>query len=183
MKKSILNLTVVLKEKLIEFPAIVNSLENKDVSFLSKLFLWINKLEDILTTHNISDVSELAGLRSKILTPQFSDNKRISIKKMQLKIASECLYDIQHNVLKILHPFELKIEESRELIRQLLLILSQTQQVKYNSDQPFDNLINEVWQFISSNEQLKAGAIKLKTLLPINDIFMLIAEEINIEEF
>jgi hypothetical protein len=183
MKKSILNLTVILKGKLIEFPNIVNSLENKDAFFLSQLFLWIKKIEDVLTTHNISDVSELAGLRSKILTPQYSDEKRISLKKAQLKIASECLYDIQHIVLKISTPFELKIEESRELIRQLLHILSQTQQVKYNPELPFDNLINEIWQFISSNEQLRAGAIKLKTLLPINDIFMLIAEEINIEEF
>lgn len=183
MKKSTVNLVTALKGKLVEFPGIVSSLDKKEISFINQLFLWIGQSEAILTTYNVSEVSELAGLKSKIIAPKYSDNKGISIKKLQLKIAAESLFDIQHIVLKVLTPLESKVEECRELIRQLLLIVSQTQLIKYNQDLPFDNLINDVWQFIVSNEQLKAGAIKLKTSLTMTDIQLLIAEELNLEDF
>jgi len=183
MKKSTLNLVTALKGKLLEFPVIVSSLEKKEVSFINQLLLWINKSEEIFTTYNISEVSELAGLRSKIIAAKYSDNKSNPIKKQQLKIAAESLYDIQHVVLKVLNPIETKVEECRELIRQLLLIVSQTQVIKYNQDLPFDSLINDIWQFIVSNEQLKAGAIKLKITLTLTDIHLIIAEELNLEDF
>ena len=183
MKRSALNLVSALKSKLLEFPGIVSSLEKKEIFFIEKLFMWINNTEEILTTYNISEVSEISGLRSKIISPKFSNNKSISIKKAQLKIASEILYELQNTVLKVLKPFELKVEECRELVRQLLLIVGQTKAIKYNSDFPFENLVNDVWQFIVSNEQLKAGAIKLKTNLPITDIQIIIAEELNLEDF
>jgi len=44
-------------------------------------------------------------------------------------------------------------------------------------------MLNEIWQFIISNDQLKAGAIKLKTSLTMEDINILIAEEIDLEDF
>ena len=183
MKKSTVNLVTALKGKLLEFPSIVNSLERKEISFITQLLIWINKSEEILTTYNISEVAQLAGLRSKIIAPKYSDDKRISFKKLQLKIAAESLFDIQNVVLKVLNPLELKVEESRELTRQLLLIVSQTQAIKYNHNLPFDNLINDIWKFIISNEQLKAGAIKLKTSLTMTDIQLLIASEIDLEDF
>jgi hypothetical protein len=150
---------------------------------MENLFLWIQKSEEIFATYNISEVSELSGLRSKIISPKFSDNKSVSVKKSQLKIASEVLYDLQHTFLKVLNPYELKVNECRGLIRQLLIIVSQTQAIKYSSDLPFDNLVNDVWQFIVSNEQLKAGVVKLKTSLIMNDIIILLAEEIDLEDF
>jgi len=183
MKKSKVNLVTALKGKLIEFPYIVNSLEKKEINFVNKLLLWINQSEAIFINNNVSEVSELAGLRSKIIAPKSSDNKSMSIKKIQLKIAAESLFELQHIVLNVLTPLELKIEECRELIRQLLQIVSQTKIIKYNQDLPFDSLINEVWQFIVSNDQLKAGAIKLKTSLSITDIQLLIADEVNLEDF
>lgn len=183
MKKSTLNIVTELRKKLLEFPAIVNDLERKDPSFLENLFKWMKKSEEIFITYNISEVSELSGLRSKIISPRFSDNKSISVRKTQLKIAAEVLYDLQKTVLKVLNPLEIKIEESRILIRQLLLIVSQTHEIKYNSALPFDDFVNNIWQFITSNEQLKAGAIKLKISLIMSDIQMLIAEEINLEDF
>jgi hypothetical protein len=183
MKKSTVNLVTALKAKLLEFPTIVNSLERKEPNFMNQLFLWINQSEEILSTYNISEVSELAGLRSKIIAPKYADTKSISIKKLQLKIAAESLFDIQHIVLNVLNPKELKIEECRELIIQLLNIVSQTQAIKYNSSLPFDHLINDIWQFIVSNDQLKAGAIKLKTSLIMTDIHLLIAEELNLNDF
>ena len=183
MKKSTVNLVTALKVKLVEFPSIVDSLERKEISFIPQLILWISKSEDILTSYNVSEVSQLAGLRSKIIASKYSDNKSISHKKLQLKIAAESLFDIQNVVLKVLNPLEIKVEECRELTRQLLLIISQTQAIKYNKDLPFDNLIHDIWKFIIVNEQLKAGAIKLKTSLIMTDIQLLIADELNLEDF
>jgi hypothetical protein len=183
MKKSKVQLVNALKEKLLEFPGIVKKLERKDVDFVNQLILWISKSEEILSTYNISNVSELSGLKSKIIATKYSNSKDLSIKKLQLKVAAESLFDIQHIVLKVLTPFEVKVEECRELIRQLLLIVSQAKVIKYNKQIPFDNLINDIWQFIISNEQLKPGAVKLRTSITLTDIQLLIAEEVNLEDF
>ena len=75
-----------------EFPKIVKSLENKEPLFIEKLFSWILKNEELFSTYNISEVSELAGLYSKVLIPKFAENKNISLKKAQLKVASEMSY-------------------------------------------------------------------------------------------
>jgi hypothetical protein len=183
MKKSTVNLVKTLNEKLLVFPVIVKSLEKKDISFINQLFLWINQTEEILTTYSISEVSELSGLKSKIIAPKFSENRSVSIKKMQLKVAAESLYEIQHIVLEVLNPLTNKIEECRELIRQLLLLVSQTNTIKYNHNLPFEDFINNIWQFIINNEQLKPGAIKLKTSLIMTDIQLLIADELNLSDF
>ena len=183
MKKSTLHLVTVLKEYLMEFPKIVKSLENKEPLFIEKLFSWILKNEELFSTYNISEVSELAGLYSKVLIPKFAENKNISLKKAQLKVASEILYELQSLVLNVLKPFELKMDESRELVQQILQIISQSQQIKYDSDLPFEDLVETIWQFTNTNEQLRAGAIKLKSVLIIPDIHRLIAEEINLEDF
>lgn len=183
MNKSKVQLVYALKEKLLEFPKIVNKLEKKDIHFTDQLILWIQKSEEILTTYNISAVSELSGLRSKIIATRYSDQKSLSIKKLQLKVAAELLFDTQHIILNVLMPFESKIEECKELIRQLLLIVSQAKVIKYNNKLPLDSLIQEVWAFIISNEQLKLGAIKLRTSIQMIDIQLLIAEEINLEDF
>lgn len=183
MKKSTLNLVSVLKNNLLEFPKIIRSLENKDPFFVEKLSAWIQKNEELFSTYTISEVSELSGLYSKLLIPRFSDTKNISFKKAQLKAASEILYDLQSLVLTVLKPFELKVEECRELVKQILLIISQAQVVKYDANLPFENFVDTIWKFTLSNEQLKAGAIKLKTMLIMSDIQMLIAEEIDLEDF
>jgi hypothetical protein len=183
MRKSDINLVTQLKGNLLEFPGIVNSLEQKDGGFVSTLLAWIKKNEDILASYNISEVSELAGLRSKVLAAKLTDDKKILPRKAQFKMAAAVLYELQNSILHILKPVELKVEECRELVRQLLLIVSQAGLFSYQPGQPFETLINEIWQFISTNEQLKAGAVKLKTVLIQTDIQLMLAEEINLEDF
>jgi hypothetical protein len=183
MKKSIVNLVNVLKEKLLEFPILVNKIEKKDLDFLNQYNIWLQKSEEILSSYNIRNVSELAGIRSKIIATKFNADKKIPTKKLQLKVAADSLFDAQNVLLNVIAPYEIKIEESKELIRQLLLIVSQANVIKYNKNAPLENLISEIWQFIISNEQLKPGAVKLRTTLQLTDIQLLIAEEINIEDF
>lgn len=183
MKGSTLSLVSDLKSKLLEFPVLVSSLENKDIYFMDKLVVWIKNSEELLTRYAISEVSELSGLRSKLISSRFSDIKSTSVKKTQLKVAAELLYDLQHTLLNVLKPIELKTEECRELTRQLLQIVSQTKVLHYAPDLPFENLVQDVWSFILSNDQLKPGAVKLKTHLVLTDIYRLIAEELNPDDF
>jgi hypothetical protein len=183
MRKSAINFVNRLKDQLLQFPAIVNSLEKREPSFVEKVLQWIEACEQVFTTYNISEVAELAGLRSKIIATRFAEDKHISIRKTQLKAASEVLYSLQVTVLNAVRPVELKIEECRELVKQLLLIVSQAKALQYDCDRPFDDLINNVWDFIITNDQLKAGAIKLRTNLQVDDIRLLLAEEIELEDF
>jgi hypothetical protein len=183
MKRSIVKLVTDLNHQLLAFPELVNKLKRKDHSFLDNLFAWIAQSEEILVSNSISQVSELSGLKSRILAGKYArDNNRLS-KKEQLKVASECLYDIQHLVLHVLEPFEIKINESRELIRQMLLIISQVDKIKYKKNTPFEDFIHTLWRTMNSNEQLKGGCVKLKTVLSESDIFILIADEIHLEDF
>lgn len=183
MKKSILSIVLELNKKSLEFPLIVRSLENKDPSFLNQLFQWISDIEKVMITHNISDVSEISGLKSKIMAPKFSDNKHASVRKIQLRAAAEVLYDLQSVILRIASPYESKIEECRDLIRQLLLLVSQVGSVKYTQGKLFNDFLDEIWKFIFATDQLKAGVIKLKSSLPMSDIYRLLAEEIDLEDF
>ncbi|HEX8549753.1 MAG TPA: hypothetical protein VF691_22525 [Cytophagaceae bacterium] len=183
MRKSKLNLVNELRERLTEFPQIVNQLETKDPLFKEKLLSWIKKCEELLTTHNVAEVSELAGLRSKIIGHGVTGGRGTASRKESLRIAAEVLYDVQKTTLKVYQPINKKIEELRELTAQLLLLVSATGEVRNNVTKPFDLLIDEIWRFILRNEQLKAGAIKLKTVLSPTDIQLLLAQEINLEDF
>ena len=183
MKNSSVHLVQLLRAKLIEFPVLVDGLEKKEFSFLENLLSWIKQTEQILTDNRLSGAAELSGLRSRILAPGFAGERNASIKKMKIRAASEVLYDLQSAVARAMHPFEVKVEEARELIRQLLAIVAQTGAIVFDGSRPFEMLINDVWRFINSNEQLRAGAVKLKSSLSQTDIQLLIAEEINTEDF
>lgn len=183
MKKSQFILVSQLKEKLQEFPAIVSSLETKDPHFIEKIFSWLKSVEDVFSTNNISEVSEMAGFRSKILTAKFSDERGANIKKKQIKIAAGSLYDIQNIVLNVLMPYEQKMNDCREIIKQLLVLVLQTKAIEYDQKIDFDDFVKRVWQYILYDDNLKAGAVRLKSVLSEMDITMLLADEIDPENF
>ena len=183
MKKSQFILVSRLKEKLQEFPNIVSSLETKDPYFIEKTFSWLKSTEDIFSTNNISEVSEIAGFRSKILTAKYSDERSSNIKKNQIKIAAENLYNIQNIVLNVLMPHEQKLNECREIIKQLLVLVLQTKAIEYDEKIDFEDFVKKVWQYILFDDNLRAGAARLKSVLSDLDITMLIADEIDPEDF
>lgn len=182
MKPSPITIVETLKTKLMLFPKLVDSLQNKDSSFLIDLENWMKDIELIFKNNSISEVSEIAGLRSKILAPLFSDSQNRSARKRQIQVASQCLYDIQSTVLRIVNPYEIKINEAREIVLQLLQILSQSGSLKFNNTN-FQGFVNQIWIVFSSHEQLRPSTAKILTLLPQTDLLRLIAEEINLEDF
>ncbi|MDG2433066.1 hypothetical protein [Flavobacterium sp.] len=183
MKASSITIIESLKEKLMCYPTLVDSLQKKDSTFLPSLEHWMKEVETIFKTYNISECSEIAGLRSKILAPLYSDNQRSAIKKKQYFVAAEVLYDIQRTVSEVIKPHELRVEEARDLILQLLGIIQQTDSVKYNSKNNFQDFINQLWTIISTHEQLKPTTIKIHSLLIQPDVIRIIANEIKLEEW
>lgn len=113
MKKSQFILVSQLKDQLLEFPAIVSSLEKKDPFFVEKMLSWLKSVENILSTNTISEVSEIAGFRSKILAGKISDERSFNAKKNQLKVTANLLHDAQNCVLNVLLPHETKMNECR----------------------------------------------------------------------
>lgn len=183
MRKSQFILVNQLKEKLQEFPGIVSSLEKKDHHFIDRIMFWLKASEDILSTYNISEVSEIAGLRSKIIASKMIEGRGTNIKKNQTKAAADALYDIQNTILTVLTPFERKINDCREIVKQLLALTSQTRTQIYEQSIPFEDFIRSIWLYILSENDLKMGAIKLKSLISEMDILMLIGDEIELSDF
>ncbi len=183
MRKSQFILVSQLKEKLQEFPGIVSSLEKKDPYFIDKIMLWLKTSEDIFSTYNISEVSEIAGFRSKIIAARITEGRGVNIKKNQIKAASGILYDIQNSVLTVLTPYERKISECREIVKQLLVLTAQTRTQIYDENLPFEDFIKKIWLYILSENDLKMGAIKIKSLLSEMDIIMLMGDEIELSDF
>lgn len=183
MKKSQFILVSQLKEKLMEFPDIVSSLEKKDPFFTEKILLWLKSVEDIFSTHSISEVSEIAGFRGKILAGRFSDERAFNTKKNQIKIGANLLYDAQNCVLNVLLPHEGKMNECRDIAKQLLTLTAQTKTRYYTQGMNFEEFVQRVWWYIFSDNDLKIGGIKLKSMLSESDIIMLIADEIDIADF
>jgi hypothetical protein len=183
MKKSQFILVSQLKEKLQEFPGIVSSLEKKDPHFIDKIMMWLKASENILSTYNISEVSEIAGFRSKIIAAKITDGRGVNIKKNQIKAASGILYDIQNTVLSVLISYEKKINECREIVKQLLVLTAQTHTQTYNQSLPFEDFLKKVWLYILSENDLRMGAIKLKSVLSEMDILMLMGDEIDLSDF
>ncbi len=183
MQKSKLNLVTRLRELLLNYPELVTAFEKKDPRAADKLLNWVKQAESVMGTYQISEVSELAGLRSKIINTQYSQERRSSSRKLQTRTAASVLYDIQHTVLSALQPYEIHAEECREVIRQLLQLICQNGKVLYHKDVPFEQFVLQIWQLIKTNEQLRPGAAKLKAILPEPDIHVLLAEEINLQDF
>lgn len=182
MQKSIVYLAQQLSAQLLAYPALVTLFERKQPQALADLTRWIDQTEQLLSSYNIVSAAELAGLRSKLLKPQFDVVSRGSLRKRQLAQAVDMLYDVQACAQQALQPYQRQLQQSRELIRQLLSIVSQSQTVRYSGDN-FEALVQQVWRLIGQHEQLKAGAIQLRGWLSQQDIFMLLAEEINPADF
>jgi hypothetical protein len=183
MKASSLIIKETLVLKMIEFPLIVDKLQNKDPDFISELEYWMKAIEAIFKKFNIVECAEIAGLRSKIIAPLFSDATRIVSKKKQLEVAASILYDIQSTVMMVLKPHEIKLNESRDILKQLLGIVQQTGVIKYHFGDDFQNFINEIWKIFVTHEQLKPSALKIVSMISQEDALRIIAEEIVLNDW
>jgi hypothetical protein len=182
MKPSALEIVRELKAKLFEYPKMVDYIQRKDVTVVETFEKWLIDVESLLRKYNKTEVSIIAGYRNKMYEPKINRTIQGTTGKSQLTIVSQILFDVQHTIYEIVKPIELKMDEAREIIVQLLNIISQTGLIKYDGNN-FQAFVTSLWSIISSHDQLKPSALKLKSSFSIVDIQMLIAEEINLEDF
>lgn len=183
MQISILSIIEPLKTKLLEYPALVDGLKNKDYNFLELLENWMKETETILKNNNIAQCSKIAGLRSKIITPIFDESHGRSTKKRQINIAAELMYEIQDTILSVINPYEKKINEARDLLKNLLSVLKQSGAIKYSENIDFQYFINQIWSLFSTHEQLKPSIVSILTLISQVDALRIMAEEIELTEW
>lgn len=179
MQTSSLSIIESLKAKLLGFPGLVDSLKNKDYNFPEILESWMKETELILKDHKISECAIVAGYRSKLIAPLFTDTQKRSTKKRQLQIAAEILFDLQSTIVSVIKPYEIKVNEARDLMTQLLALVKQSGALKYTNQTNFQEFITSIWQLCSTHDQLKPGTVKILTLISQIDALRIIAEEIN----
>jgi len=165
MQVSSLSIVELLKSKLLEFPNLVDSLKNKDFNFLELLETWMKETETILKNNKISECAIISGYRSKIISPLFTETQKRFIKKRQVQVASEILFELQQTVVSVIKPYETKVNEARELLLQILNAIKQSGAIKYTNQTVFQEFIQSIWQLCSTNEQLKPFTVKILTIV------------------
>jgi hypothetical protein len=183
MQISSLSIIELLKRKLLEFPVLVDSLKNKEHNFLESLETWMKETETILKNHKITECAVISGYRSKIIAPLFAESQKRSARKRQLQQAAEILFELQHTIVSVIKPYEIRVNEARDLLIQILSIVKQSGAIRYTEQTVFQEFINNIWQVCSTNEQLKPATVKILTLVSRVDTLRIIAEEINLDEW
>lgn len=182
MRKSTLSLVETLKAQLLQVSKMTDMVARRDPSLVEVLIAWTKSTESILASYTISDVAELAGLRSKLLSLRQAHGSGTT-RRERYKVASDLLYEIQHVVLVIVKPHEEKVAECRALVRQLLSLVSQSGALPYDTTISLDVFLDRVWSAISRHDQLKSSAARLRSILVPSDVMRLLAEEIDLAEW
>lgn len=183
MQVSLLAIVDPLKEKLLQYPELVDRLKNKEHDFLDTLQNWMTEMETILKNNNIAQCSEIAGLRSKIIAPVFDEPKGRSTKKRQFQIASESMYQIQSTILSLVDSYEEKISNARDLLRHLLGALKHSGAINFKQDDDFESFIRQIWNLFTTHEQSQPSTVQVLSLVSRVDALRIIAEEINLTEW
>ncbi|KKO46927.1 hypothetical protein WG68_03030 [Arsukibacterium ikkense] len=183
MQKSTVHLVNELTDLLLQFPPMVTRFERKQPQALATLQDWLTASEQLLSSYSLVASAELAGLRSKLTAPVHRNEHRGQLRKQQLREAVEILYPLQHCLQQTLVPYQQKLQQSSELIRHLLSVISQSGALHYDAAAGFDSFLQQLWQLINQHDQLKAGAVQLRSWLSQQDITLLLAQEVNLADF
>jgi hypothetical protein len=183
MLRSTFQLTRQLSDALLELPGIVRQFERKSPQVMTTLMDWIRRAEDLLSTHRLVEAAEVSGLKARILAPVFEDDKRGTLRRRQQAVAIGLLHELQLSLQHALQPRALKLEQARDMARQLLQIVAQSGAIVYDPAVDFETMIDRIWALCTQHEQLKPLAAQLKMLLSSDDIRLLLAEELDPADF
>ncbi|HMO63599.1 MAG TPA: hypothetical protein PKC39_16045 [Ferruginibacter sp.] len=182
MLKPVLDTLDTLKGKLFMMPEIVDKLHQKENNSTDHLICWLRETEEILRKSGYAQCAEMAGLRSRILAAEFSEERRYSKKKEKIRIALEIIYDAQSVIIKLIAPMEDKVNEVRMIINQILLIFKPSGILEYDEKYDFNVFIQGIWHMFKANEQVGGGISKILTFVNQSDAIRILAEEIDLEK-
>jgi hypothetical protein len=183
MQRSTLPWIQQTSDLLLQLPAIVTAFERRSPQALADFLRWIDRAESQLSGNRMVEAAQIVGYKSRILAPAYDEGKRIASRKRQTAAAIAVLHDIQKTVQDALEPSAAKLRQARDIARLLLQIVAQSGAVKYEPKIGFDTLIAQVWALCIRHEQLKPHAIQLRSLLPPDDIKLVLAAEIDLSDF
>jgi len=179
MKNSILDIYESLLEKSLSVSHLVTLASKKDTQFLPEFEMWLVELEELLEKNRMAQCSEIAGLRSKIVSARYSPNTQVVKKRKQIMAtAIEVVYDAQRTLLDILEPMKQKIDEAKDGISQLLGVAYQADMIDKTMN--FNEMIQQLWFTFSAHEQLKGLTSKILVFINKTDALRLLAEEIDL---
>lgn len=179
MRKSILNTLKSLETQLSKIHPIVDLLEKKSNASSKELRDWLAETEELFKQNNLAESSMFAVKRGELSTyhPENSQHKR----KQLLQFCSGLLTDAQGDLWKVYARLTDTIEKAKVSVKQLLGVIYQTKQFKYDPGTDFTQFIHEVWQFCTIHEQLRGITAQIQSLVTKTDVLLLLAEEIEIE--
>jgi len=180
MKNSILDIYESLLKKSLSVSHLVTLASKKDANFLPEFEIWLVELEQLLEKNRMAKCSEIAGLRSKIVSARYSQNKQVVNKRKRIvATAVEVVYEAQRTLLDVLEPMQQKIDEAKDGIRQLLGVAYQANMIDKTLN--FNEMIQQLWFTFSTHEQLKGLTSKILVSVNKTDALRLLAEEIDLE--
>ncbi len=179
MRKSILNTLKSIETQLSKIHPIVDLFERKSSRSSNELRVWLAETEELLQQHHLAEASTFSVKRGELLT-YYPKNKQYK-RKEQLHFCSSLLTEAQKELWAVYARLSDTIEKAKVSIKQLLGVIYQTKQFKYDSKTDFTQFIQEVWQFCTMHEQLRGLSAQIQSLLTKTDVLLLLAEEIEIE--
>lgn len=183
MLRSTLHFVRQLSDQLLLLPAIVRRFERKSPAVMAELMAWIDRCEALLSGHRMVEAAQVAGFKARILAPAFDDDRRGTLRRRQQAVAIGLLHDLQDAIQQGLRPHAAKMQQARDLARQLLQIVAQSGAVRYDPAHGIETMVDRVWALCIAHEQLKPMAAQLRALLSNDDIRLLLAEEIDPLDF
>ncbi len=179
MQKSIIDITGKIEKQFSQIHEIVNLLAKKSSLSLPKTIDWLVETEELLQKLRIPESSKFSVKRGELSTfyPKDSRNK----KREQLHFCSGVLTQSQEDLWLVYERHLEKVENAKTLIKQLLGVIYQTKQFKFNPTENFTFFLEKIWQFCTQHEQLKGVALQVLSLINKGDVLVVMAEEIEIE--
>ncbi|TCP25025.1 hypothetical protein EV195_10456 [Tenacibaculum skagerrakense] len=179
MRKSTTKIVGDIEIQLSKISNIVNLLEKKSSASTKTLKNWLSETEELLQKLSIPESSMFAVKRGELSTfiPQDTRNKR----KELYYFSANLLTGAQENIWSVYQKHKEKLDNATQLIHQLLQIIYQSNQFKYDANEDFTLFIHQVWEFCCAHEQLKPLTLQILTLINKTDVLLVLAKEIEIE--
>ncbi|WP_431165742.1 hypothetical protein [Tenacibaculum halocynthiae] len=179
MRKSITKITSNIKKQLSEIHNLVNQLEKKSSQSIRSINDWLLNTEKMLQELNLPESSKFSVKRGELTAfiPSTNGNK----KKEYAHLAATILTQAQQDLWETFSAYSTKLENASTLINQLLGVIYQTKEFKYDTNENFTIFLNEVWNFCSNHEQLKGITAQILSLINRSDVIIIMAEKIDLE--
>jgi hypothetical protein len=173
MQLSKLDLYEILQGKLLEIPNLVTQIAQRHPAFLEQFLDWLKQTEEVLKLYTLPACAELAGLRSKVLAPMHHEVRRAHVRKAQVQVAAQVIYDAQNVVLEVAQPLAQRIDECQEVIGQMVAIIL-LQHRSYGELYVGDQFASVFWSTALKMPDLHNGVVKLRAAFTMPDIARLI---------